>query len=85
MPVRRITREAALAAVTEAADALGVAPDELTVARYRQYRATREAPTALPSHMAIAVVLGGWTRACQLAAESTPAPRGRPARATPAL
>lgn len=83
MPVRRINRTTALAALREAAEALQIAPEDLTITEYRHYRATRPEPTGLPSHMAIAVVLGGWWRACELAGARTvtTTPRAAPSAA----
>lgn len=76
MSAVRVTPAAALAAVREAADAWGRSPQELTITEYRRYRTIRaSADDALPSHLAISMVLGGWRRACGLAAGTREAAR----------
>jgi hypothetical protein len=67
MPVRRVTRQAALLAVLEASTASGVAPQRLTVADYAAYRLARR-ERRLPSHATIALLWGDWRRACADAA-----------------
>jgi hypothetical protein len=68
MNARRITIPSAVAALREAAEAEGRSPRDLTPAEYRRFRVAQSASRPLPSHLAIAMVLGGWRRACEIAA-----------------
>lgn len=61
------TRDGALAALRAAAATYGIDPDDLSPSAYRRFR-VRHGSDLLPSHLAVAVLFGGWARACEQAA-----------------
>ena len=68
MPVRRVTRQAAVGALRDAARSLQVPAAQLTVQGYRAFRGGRLPTVPLPSDVTIVLLFGSWASACREAA-----------------
>ncbi|HST42541.1 MAG TPA: hypothetical protein VLK58_23680 [Conexibacter sp.] len=69
MTANHLNRTIALSAMLCAADNAGISPAELTAPVYRRFRTQREGSARGPTDIAIAMLFGGWRRACDHAAD----------------